>query len=137
MKRLLRQAVGFMGLSGIGWILDFCVYVAAGFFSGNPALNNTLSSWAGVTFVFLCARGRVFQNQGRLPFKWKYVIYLLYQAVLIFCVSRLLGGINGAISGCVEDEWIVRLSPVIAKILVTPVTMVMNFFVMKGVMEKI
>lgn len=36
-------------------------------------------------------------------------------------------------------EWVIicNLAPIIAKILVTPITMILNFFVMKSVIEKL
>ena len=52
MKKLFIQAIRFIGLSGIGWILDFTTYTVLGVISANLVLNNTISSWVGVTFVF-------------------------------------------------------------------------------------
>lgn len=137
MKRLLKQAISFIGLSGIGWILDFGTYTGLGFISNNLVLNNTISSWIGVTFVFIFATRKVFQNNSKISLKWKYVIYLLYQLVLIFFISRLLGIINIAVINNISNEIILRFSAIIAKIVVTPITMILNFFVMKGVIEKL
>lgn len=135
--KLLQQAVRFVGLSGIGWILDFCTYTILGFFSGNLVVNNVISSWVGVTFVFIFATRKVFQNNSRISLKWKYLIYLLYQCVLIFLVSLLLKEVDQAICKWITIEMIQTCSSIIAKILITPITMILNFFVMKGVIEKI
>ncbi|HBI63462.1 MAG TPA: hypothetical protein DDY31_20000, partial [Lachnospiraceae bacterium] len=89
MKKMLVQVVKFIGLSGIGWILDFCIYTALGYASENLVWNNIISSWCGVTFVFISASGRVFKDNGRIPLKWKYLIYLLYQVILIFFISNM------------------------------------------------
>jgi putative flippase GtrA len=137
MKKLLLQAVKFVGLSGIGWVLDFCTYTVLGFFSDNLVLNNIISSWIGVTFVFVFATRKVFKNESRIPLWCKYGIYLVYQCVLIYFISKLLNGINTFIVENIAVEFIIRFSAIISKILVTPVTMVLNFFVMKGVIEKI
>ncbi len=137
MKNLLMQAVKFVGLSGIGWIMDFCIYTILGFVSDNIVLNNIISSWVGVTFVFIFATRKVFKNNSKIPLKWKYVIYLLYQCVLIFFVSKLLGVINNVIITNISIELVQRFSTLISKIFVTPITMVLNFFVMKYVIEKI
>ena len=131
------QAVKFVGLSGIGWIMDFCIYTVLGFVSDNIVLNNIISSWVGVTFVFIFATRKVFKNNSKIPLKWKYVIYLLYQCVLIFFVSKLLGVINNVIITNISIELVQRFSTLISKIFVTPITMVLNFFVMKYVIEKI
>ena len=77
MKKLFIQAIRFIGLSGIGWILDFTTYTVLGVISANLVLNNTISSWVGVTFVFLLSTRIVFKNNSKIPLKWKYVIYLL------------------------------------------------------------
>lgn len=137
MKHLLKQAVSFIGLSGIGWILDFCTYTVLGFFSRNLVLNNTISSWVGVTFVFIFATRKVFENNSRISLKWKYLIYILYQIILIFFVSKVLDGINMLIIHNIAIGLILQFSAIISKILVTPITMILNFFVMKGVIEKL
>lgn len=79
MKKLFLQVLKFIGFSGIGWILDFSVYTGLGFFSSNLDLNNRISSWVGVTFVFIFATRKVFKNNSRISLKWKYFIYILYQ----------------------------------------------------------
>lgn len=137
MKKLLIQAAGFFGLSGVGWLLDFCTFTALGFLSDNVVLNNTISSWVGITFVFLFATRKVFRNNSKISLKWKYTIYVVYQAVLIFFISKVLNGIHGWIISTVPIEMILRFSSIISKILVTPITMVLNFLVMKGIIEKL
>ncbi len=137
MKKLLIQAVKFVGLSGIGWLLDFGVYTLLGLFFSNLELNNTISSWVGVTFVFIFATRKVFKSNSRIPLMFKYIIYIVYQAVLIFFISKLLNGINHFIVVNISIGFVLKFSAIISKIVVTPITMVLNFFVMKGVIEKI
>lgn len=137
LRNLFKQAVKFVGLSGMGWILDFCMYTGLGFVSGNLMTNNIISSWVGVTFVFIFASGKIFRNDNQISLKWKYVIYLLYQCILIYFVSKLLVKINIVITRTMTDGLILQFSTVISKLLVTPVTMVLNFFVMKWVIEKL
>lgn len=137
MRALFLQAVKFIGVSGLGWILDFCTYTVLGLFSQDLSVNNIISSWVGVTFVFLYGTKEVFQNNSKIPLKLKYIIYLLYQCVLIFFISKLLNTINAVIVEKAMIDLILRYSSIISKILVTPITMVLNFFVMKGVVEKI
>ena len=137
MSGLFLQAVKFIGVSGLGWILDFCTYTVLGFFSQDLSVNNIISSWVGVTFVFLYGTKGVFQNNSRIPLKLKYIIYLLYQCVLIFFISKLLNTINAVIVEKTMIDLILRHSTIISKILVTPITLVLNYFVMKCVIEKI
>lgn len=137
LQKLLFQVIKFVGFSGIGWVLDFCTYTILGFFSDNLVLNNSISSWVGVTFVFIFATRKVFNNTSKIPLKWKYMIYLLYQCALIFFISKLLDATNVAIVGFFAKDLILRLSKILAKVLVTPITMVLNFLIMKSVIEKI
>ena len=137
MKKLLVQAIRFVGLSGIGWLLDFCVFAILGNVSSNVIANNFLSSWMGVTFVFLFATRKVFRNNSRISLKWKYAIYLLYQLILIALVSQLLGFVNGLLLDYVHISLIEQFSGIAAKILVTPITMLLNFIVMKHLIEQL
>lgn len=137
MKTLWKQIFRFIGLSGIGWLLDFFVYAVLGRFSKDLFLNNTISSWVGVTFVFLFSTRLVFQNNSKIPLKVKYILYLLYQCLLIYLISKLLNQVNGWILAHIAWNLILRFSALISKMLVTPVTMVLNFCVMKAVIEKI
>ena len=136
-KNLLKQAVKFVGLSGIGWILDFLTYTILGFISSNVVVNNIISSWIGVTFVFVFATRKVFQNQSQISLKWKYLIYLGYQVLLILLISKILGKVNVFILVHNTIRIIGRFSTIISKILVTPITMVLNFIVMKSVIERL
>ena len=131
MRNLISQAVKFVGLSGVGWILDFCTYTVLGI------LINTISSCVGLTFVFLFATKKIFRSNSRISLRWKYLIYILYQCVLIFFISKLLNSVNIFIVEHVTIGLFLEFAAIISKILVTPITMVLNFFVMKGVIEKL
>lgn len=129
--------IQFIGLSGIGWILDFTVYSILGFYSTNLFFHNLISSWVGATFVFFFSTRTIFQNKSKIGLKWKYVIYLLYQSILIYLMSQLLVVVNNWIFVYIT-VWIMKyFSGMISKILVTPVTMFLNFVVMKNVIEKL
>ena len=57
--------------------------------------------------------------------------------ILIFAISKLLGYVNNYIISNITMEMVVSLSSIISKIVVTPITMIMNFIVMKSIIEKI
>lgn len=137
MKMLLKQIVKFVGISGIGWNLDFFTYTSLSFCSHNIVINNIISSWIGVTFVFVFATRKVFKNNGRISLKKKYAIYLAYQLILIYLISKLLGYVNSYIINNIMIEEILRLSTVISKVIITPITMFMNFVVMKSIIERV
>ena len=134
---LLRQAVRFVGLSGIGWLLDFTIYTLLSLKLRDLALVNTLSSIAGASFVFMFSTRLVFRDSHRIPLGWKYCIYICFQLLLVFLISRLLAWIDGIIVSCCGIALIVRFAALISKIIVTPITMTINFFAMRGVIEKL
>lgn len=137
MANLFLQALKFIGISGIGWLLDFGTYTALGLFSKNLFLNNTISSWIGVTFTFVFSTKSVFKHKSAIPLKVKYLFYILYQAVLIFFISKLVNIVDEQILQMADIALIKNMSFVVAKIIVTPITMILNFFVMKGMVEKL
>lgn len=136
-KEFLKQALGFVGISGIGWILDFLTYTLLSAVWETYFLNNLISSCLGVTFVFLFSTRTIFQNQSKIPLTVKYVIYLAYQLILILLMSKVLDFICVRVLSEIPIALIQRFSHIIAKLLITPITMVLNFCVMKGIMEKI
>lgn len=137
MKNLILQGIKFIGFSGVGWLLDFTTFTLLSLVSENVALNNSISSWIGVSFVFVFATRKVFQNNSKIPLKAKYILYILYQCGLIFLVSKLLAWINVLIVTHIAIAFVVHFSALIAKIIVTPFTLVVNFFVMKILVERI
>ena len=73
----------------------------------------------------------------RLVAEYQDLIYIVYQFVLILCVSKLLGVIDVFIQDHFTWELLLKTSKFIAKILIPPITMTLNFFVMRGVVEKL
>ena len=136
MKDLLSQAVRFVGISGIGWLLDFSIYSLLTALLGVPVfLANICSSIPAITLVFFVSTKKIFRNGTRIPLWGKYAIYVAYQMVLLLLVSSLAQWVSGA---CIRllGEGVRSFAPILAKILITPCTMVCNFCVMKIMTEK-
>lgn len=131
-KALISQAIRFVGLSGIGWLLDMLAYTLLGFVSKELFVNNLISSFVGVSFVFFTSTKLIFKNNSSLGLKYKYLIYLLYQIVLIAFVSKVLVVVDASLTGLVGASVLSSFQYIIAKIAVTPVTMILNFIVMKN-----
>lgn len=140
-KKIVHQAVRFVGISGCGWLIDFGVYIAlTEVLRFHVAYANMISAIPAVTLVFLVSTRKIFANKkGDLPLWGKYIVYFLYQMALVFCVSWV-------------GEWLFRLLSrtalmnillvaahlkIVCKILITPITMTANFFVMKFLCEKL
>ena len=138
MKKLLLQITKFIGFSGIGWLIDFGVYNLLNVYSNNIELHNYISSLCGVTFVFFASTRKTFErNTSKIPLLAKYLLYVIYQLLLIFIISKLLLLINNGICGIFANTSVVDYAAVIAKIIVTPITMIVNFLVMKFLIERI
>ena len=139
LKQILKQFINFLFLSGIGWLIDFTLYLLfSNVFNLKIIYSNILSSIPAVTFVFFISTRKIFsKNNSRISLKEKYLIYFLYQLILIVLISiwaqylYLLSLKN--ISMNVE----LKLLKIIIKILITPITMLINFIVMKFLIEKL
>lgn len=142
MKSLLKQILSFVVVSGTGWIVDFCIYCFLTYiYKFKVAYANFLSGIPSLTFVFLVSTKKIFtyKEQG-LTLKQKYVLYFCYQMLLIICISY----IGQVLYEYFETiEWIKQHAvmydklKILTKIVITPVTMTVNFGVMKMLSEKI
>lgn len=137
MKKLLTQVIKFFGLSGMGWLLDFTVYTLLSLTMSNLFISNICSSLVGASFVFIFSTRYVFKTNAHLPVRAKYLIYILYQIVLIVVMSRILDKINMCILLYFPLDFVKDFSPTLSKVLVTPITMVLNYFIAKGIIEKL
>lgn len=132
------QAIQFVGISGIGWIIDFTIFNLLNLIFRNVTINNVISSGIAVCFVFMLSTRKTFvQKENGLNLKWKFVIYIIYQVVLILLMSVALAHIAEVLKVWLQGTFIVGMSAMISKILVTPFTMCLNFLVMKAIVEKI
>lgn len=138
MKKLINQVLRFVGISGIGWILDFTVFNLLNFISSRVEINNMISSLVGVCFVFAVSTRKTFvQKEKGINLKLKFLIYVIYQLILITVISFVLAWVNNVLLDFIGGTAIEGFSAFAAKIIVTPVTMLLNFIVMKLLIERI
>lgn len=135
-KKIIRQAVQFIGISGCGWLIDFGVYIIlTEVFCFPVVYANMLSSIPAITLVFFVSTRKIFANRKEgLPLWGKYIIYFLYQIVLVFCVSWVGEGLFRLLSRTtlMNVSLIAAHLKIVCKILITPITMTMNFFCAEG-----
>ena len=137
MKKIIKQSISFFGISGIGWILDFILYITpTNIFKINIDISNMLSSLLGVTFVFITSTRKLFINNSKIDIKIKYLIYIIYQIILIIIVSKVMFILKNNLIN-INLMLIVKNINIIVKIIITPFTMLINFIVMKNLIEKI
>lgn len=138
----------FTIVSGLGWCLDFAIFnVLVG--RGEPGfLANCISATTAVTFVFVFARRWIFRmHAGSLASAvLKYALWNIIAIAAASQMIRLLGAElasldTGEIARLVQSVAPIRMSGAqiaynLAKILVTPLTMYMNFLVMGYIVER-
>jgi hypothetical protein len=136
MKKLIIQFFKFLLISGTGWLIDTTIYtILTVILKYNVIFSNILSSIPAITFVFFVSTRKIFLTHiGKFSLKQKYLIYILYQIILITTVS-LIGQILYNISENLLSNK--ELLKIIIKLTITPITMITNFFVMKFLAEKL
>ena len=135
----LRQAVLFVALSGTGWLLDTTVFLLLSGPGGWPVVAaNMVSGSCGVLFVFIASSRGVFRrNEGSMA--QKVGTLLLFNAAAILASSVVLGLIAAWLTqGVARLGWAVApgIIRLVAKMLVTPVTLALNFIVVRFLLER-
>lgn len=139
-KELFYQFVNFMLVSGIGFIMDFGVfYFLTAALCIKVVYANMISAVPAITWVFLVSTKKIFQEgHTDIPVWLKYIIYLFYQACLLVCVSWLAQFIYDYLEPYVVGyEIVYKYLQLLCKCLITPITMICNFIVMKNLAERI
>lgn len=137
-KSLLRQILEFLGISGIGWLMDFSVYSVLTVFGVPAGIANFLSALPALTFVFFFATRKTFtRNERGIPLGWKYALYVLYQFLLLTGVSFLNQALFNLLQGALpEGSFLSSVCALLTKIMITPITMLCNFLVLKRLAER-
>ncbi|MBP3766219.1 MAG: GtrA family protein [Bacilli bacterium] len=147
MKKIIKQALSFFLISGVGWLMDISLYTILTYIGVHVILSNIISSSVAVTYVYITSTKKLFKNESRINLKVKYIMYIAYQICMILissycvylisnCLIQMLPNVNiSSIKGIIN--LIVEYAKLSAKILVTPFTMVINFIFMKFLIERV
>ncbi len=130
----LFQFCKFFGVSGIGWIIDFTIYSIISIYI-NPLIANIISSFVAIIFVFSVSTRKIFVNDNKYSLKIKFLIYVVYQVVLVSFTSFIISSLAKSLVSC-NFYLIVKYSKLLAKIIVTPFSMMCNFIVMRKLIER-
>ena len=126
----MKLFLGFVLISGIGWMLDMLSYAALSQFMGvAPSYANFISSMVGVTYVWIIALNRVFHRRdyGKsiyLPIYWG------YQGASIIAYSTLISVVAASAITSRLGEIVGIPLGIIAKILITGPNLFTNFIFM-------
>lgn len=136
---MIRQGLLFVAVSGGGWLLDLLVFVTLSGPAGwPPVVANMASGSCGALFVFaMSARGIFARNHGSMA--QKIAMLLVFNLAVIVVCSFILGWIVDELTIVVAAAQVfvppvaIRIA---AKMLVTPVTLVLNFVVVRFLLER-
>lgn len=140
MKEILKQAFNFFIVSGIGWIIDMFIYIILTNLGLPIVISNIISAGLAATYVYLVSTNKIFVNSGKISLTLKYLIYIVYQFCLILVSSYVIMLISSGLTNLFETYnmvFLLRNVKIISKIVNTPITMIVNFIVMKSLIEKI
>jgi|LNAP01.1.fsa_nt_gb putative flippase GtrA len=126
----MKLLLGFVFISGVGWLLDMVSYAALSQLVGAaPAYANFISSIVGVNYVWIIALNRLFDRReyGKsiyLPIYWCYqgISILAYSALISIVATTAINSKIGEIIGVDFD--------LVAKIIITGPNLLTNFIFM-------
>ena len=132
----MGQAIKFTIISGVGWLVDVLLFsVGTRVFSYQVGYANIISSIPAITLVFFVSTKNIIKNEGALELRYKYLIYVGYQVVLITVISF----VGQIIFNIFQNTGYLSLTPdnnkLLVKIIITPITLLSNFFFMKFLMR--
>lgn len=138
-KQKLIVLTKFMGVSLTAWLIDFTIYnILAHLCNINIDISNMISSLIGVTIVFVFSNRKIFlsDDENKISINAKYAIYVAYQIILILSVSKLLLVMKDLLIST-DINLIIKYANVLVKIAVAPFTFLLNYNVMKILIEKL
>jgi len=124
---VLKIFLGFILISGVGWLLDLTSYVGMSqLLAVPPSYANFISSMVGITYVWIVALNRLFDRREYhrsmyLPIYWGYhgVSILAYSALISIVAASAFNSKIGQIFGVP--------SAVVAKLIITGPNLITNF----------
>ena len=126
------RPVRFVILSGIGWLADTTVLlfaVSGGLPTGIAAVLGALT---GSAFAFTTSRSLVFGGRGQRGYWVKLAVYLGYSLLLALLIGASVAVLAGYVAS-IAAQWRLDLgvgvAPFVAKIIVTPLALLLNYLV--------
>lgn len=139
--KLIKQLLSFLLISGTGWVIDFLGYTILTYIIHIEVMYaNMISAIPSITFVFLISTRKIFETSyNRISLKRKYVIYILYQIIIILIISLLGQILYNWFNLRISKDYILLRNylKILIKLGITPITMLSNFIVMKFLAEKV
>lgn len=128
----LRDGLGFVAISGLGWLIDTAVtLLLVGSLAADVFIASVAGGLCGASFAFLCASRWIFSRDAQHTDVRSLGLYLLYTLALIglgaFLIDRVDAGIR-ALPAVIAAAPPTTTTALAAKCLVTPLLLLSNFF---------
>lgn len=127
----MKVFFGFVFISGLGWLCDFVTFtLLVSFFDLPGFISNFVSSYVGVTFVWVTSLRIVFGSENVVR-NHHLLIYWGFQLLSILSYSKLLQLLASYLVAA-NLLFVIPLNVgVISKILITPLNLATNFIFLK------
>lgn len=132
----MRKVVKFMGVSVLGFSLDFITFSLMAWSGVPPVAANMISSCIGATVTFVLSTRFVFKKGGLLPLPLKWATYIMWEVVLTVTASFVLAKIDTVLAATLPEK-IRMLADPLSKCAITPFTLCANFFVVRYAIERL
>ncbi|MDD4706208.1 MAG: GtrA family protein [Bacilli bacterium] len=139
-KKLVNKYLKFIFVSGIGWLIDFTIFITLStLLKQNIFISNIISSIPAITWVFIISTKKIFdKSESKRSLQLKYIIYLIYQIILIVTISWFGNFLYNFLKFVTFNNlFINNYGKIIIKIIITPITMTINYYMMRYLTEKI
>ncbi|MFQ9615391.1 MAG: GtrA family protein [Clostridium butyricum] len=139
MNKAFKQLLSFVIVSGMGFSIDFIIYfILINFMNLQISYANIISAIPAITYVFMISIKKIFkEKKSNINLKIKYMIYFIYQVSLITLISILAQFIYKYLVSELTNLVILTQLKIIIKLMITPITMICNFIMMKFLSEKL
>lgn len=128
------NAVKFVVISGLGWCLDMLMFSAlVGWLDIPPGASSFISATVVSLIVFSSTRKFVFRASGKSGAAS--FIFLIYTEFNIVACSALVELIS--VLATKENQLNITAAGIIAKLAVTPISLLTNYFVSKWLSIKV
>lgn len=147
-RRPTIRVHAFALISGIGWLIDFTIFNLLALAGMSLFVANLIGAGLAVSLVFVAGRRFIFRD-ARTPLPLAVSAYAMWNVAAILLASwavawlahllamPLVTGMTGnALSHLGLSVQPVYLIPPVAKVVVTPVTMYLNYLAMGVIIER-
>ncbi|MEJ8322444.1 GtrA family protein [Kosakonia sacchari] len=131
-----NKPIRFIVISGGGWLIDLATMTLLVWLGLEPIIANLCSATLAVTFVYWISRLIVFDKKIEQKAFTGYLAYYVYSLIVIAVFSLLIQYLSYLLHGIANGGITFTISAFIAKVVITPLNLFINFVVSKYIVGK-